>query len=304
MTKVKDKVKFYPATRKDKAGEVKKLDVPVFLFFSLKGIRLQYFTGVRVEERKWDYEIMRVKADQKEAARNNKILDRLKRWVEEIADNANALGIKLTLEEFRNKLKERTGDTSATKKPSGKTFIELYDEYIETSKLSKKEGTIKALRTGYNNLIAFSKATRTSLTFDKINQEFYNKLLEYCFTVRKFKNNSTGKLIKDLKAFLNWATEEGHNTSLEFKKKGFKMLREEPEIIYLTYDELILLYERSFEKPHLENAKNVFCFGCFTGMRFSDILALTHENIHNQDWDIHFLFLESNCRVFSASIHL
>jgi site-specific recombinase XerD len=279
MEKKKDKIKFYLERRKDNSGKIITKNVPVLLFFSFKGKRLQYFTGIRIDTEKWDAETMRVDEDQKEASRNNKILERLKRWVEEIADNANALGLQLTLEEFRNKLKERAGNTNPNKGAS-KTFIELYDEFIEVSKLSKKPGTIKALRTGYNNFVKFAKDTHTALAFDKINQEFYNKLLEYCFGKLKFKNNSTGKMIKDLKAFLNWATEEGYNSSLEFKKKGFKMLREEPEIIYLTYDELMLLYNHSFEEEHLENVKNVFCFGCFTGMRFSDITALTRENIH------------------------
>jgi integrase len=98
--------------------------------------------------------------------------------------------------------------------------------------------------------------------------------------VREFKNNSAGRLIKDLKAFLNWATDKGLNSNMDYKKKSFKKLREEPEIIYLTYEELLHLYNLELDKVTHENVRNVFCFGAFTGMRFSDIAAMTRENIH------------------------
>ena len=276
----KDKVKFYLESRKDPStGDIIKKNVPILLFYSFEGNRLQYFTGLRIDESKWDYESMRVEESQKEKTRYNKRLDRIKRWVEEITDNADALGIQLSLEEFRNKLKEKSGDTNPQKK-SSKTFRELYIEFIEVSKLSKKKGTIKALTTGKNNLFSFSDKTHTPLAFNKINQEFYNKLIEYCFDVFGFKNNTTGKLIKDLKAFLNWATEQGYNNHFDYKKKAFKMLREEPEIIFLTYEELMKLYKHKFVEDHLDRVRDVFCFGCFTGMRFSDISVLTRENIH------------------------
>jgi len=43
----------------------------------------------------------------------------------------------------------------------------------------------------------------------------------------------------------------------------------------------MLLYNfnlKKFEK--LDAIRDLFCFGCFTGMRLSDILALSHENVH------------------------
>ncbi|PBQ32344.1 hypothetical protein CNR22_11365 [Sphingobacteriaceae bacterium] len=47
---------------------------------------------------------------------------------------------------------------------------------------------------------------------------------------------------------MNWATEEGYNINLEFRKKAFKKLTEEPEIIYLTYEELMKLYNTTLKQ--------------------------------------------------------
>ena len=43
----------------------------------------------------------------------------------------------------------------------------------------------------------------------------------------------------------------------------------------------MLLYNFNLKKfKKLDAIRDLFCFGCFTGMRLSDILALSHENVH------------------------
>jgi integrase len=79
---------------------------------------------------------------------------------------------------------------------------------------------------------------------------------------------------------MNWATDREYNTNLDFRKKSFRSMSEEPEIIFLTWDELIILKDFKFKDKHLSDVRDIFCFGCFTGMRFSDIKALSPENIH------------------------
>ena len=270
-------VKFYLEKRKDADGTLITKDVPIFLFFSFNGKRLQHYTGIRINKSSWNPESMLVEKHP-ESKRYNETLKRLKRWVEEINDNSKALSQFLTLEEFRNKLKEKTGD--APVKGASKSFREHFEEYLEVSKLSKKPKTITTIRTTYNNLLDFSSKTRTALEFDNINQDFYNKLLDYCFKVKKFKNNNTGKIIKNLKAFLNWATENGYNKNLEFKKKAFKKLQELPEIVYLTFEELTFLYKMKIEDENHKRARDLFCFGCFTGMRYTDIVTMSRDDVH------------------------
>ena len=49
-------VKFYIEKRKDKAGRLKAKNVPVLLFFSFDGKRLQYYSGERIDSDDWDEE--------------------------------------------------------------------------------------------------------------------------------------------------------------------------------------------------------------------------------------------------------
>lgn len=270
-------VKFYLEKRKDKkTGEFITLNVPISLFYSFSGQRLQYFTGFRTDAAKWDDETMKVKRNYSEAAEINKELGKLKARVEDIHDKAKALGEELTLDYFREKLKN-PGEGNKNKKD----FNECLVEYIDSSSLTKGKATMVSIRSCFNIFSEFSKTTRTKLEFKNINQEFYDKFLDFCFNERNYRNAYTGKLIKGLKSFLNWGTERGYNLTLDFRKKSFKKLTEELEIIYLTYEELMHLYNFDFKSnQRLEQVRDVFCFGCFTGMRYSDIASLAPEHIH------------------------
>lgn len=267
--------KFYLEKRKDKrTGELITLHVPIFLFYSFKGKRLQYFTGYRVDAALWDEKNMKVKKNSIDAADINRELGKLKTKVEEIHDTAKALKEELTLEDFRERIKG--GPTPKTKKD----FSTCRAEYISSSALTKGTGTMSSIKSSFNRLDEFSKFTGIKLEFKNITQDFYDSFLNYCFNEKKYNNAYTGKTIKDLKSFMNWSTERDYNSNLDFKKKSFKKLTEEPEIIYLTYEELMKLYKYNLKNnTRLEHVRDVFCFGCFTGMRFSDISALAPEHI-------------------------
>jgi integrase len=269
-------VKFYLEKRKDKeTGEPLKLSVPIHLFYSFNGQRLQYYTGLRIDKAKWDEEAMQVRRNCTEASEYNRELTRLKAKVEDIEDKAKALDEELTIDYFKERL---SGKQKVTK--TKKNFQEYLDEFEASSKHTKGQGTLNAIKSSFNIFAEFSKHEGIKLDFKNINQKFYDAFLDYCFTEKDYKNGYTGKLIKDLKAFLNWATDRGYNTNFDFKKKSFKKLTEEPEIIFLTYEELMLLYKYDLEdNTRLDQIRDTFCFCCFAGMRFSDVLALAPEHI-------------------------
>jgi integrase len=237
---MKTEAKFYLEKRKDKqTGELIIRNVPIFLFYSFGGKRLQYFSGFRVDALLWDEKAMKVKRNSNDAADINRELGKLKSKIEEIHDTAKALKEELTIELFRERIK---GEQAPKAK---KDFLTCLDEYLESSKITKGEGTMRAIKSSFNSFKEFAKFTRTKLDFSNITQDFYDSFLNYCFDER-----------------------------------SFKKLTEEPEIIYLTYDELMSLYNYNLKgNTKLEQVRDVFCFACFTGMRYSDIAALAPEHI-------------------------
>ena len=277
-----NEVKFYLEKRKDKqTGRLIVHQVPILLFYSFNGQRLQYFTGMRIDAQKWDGENMKAKRNYSEAAEVNKELVRLKAKVEEFYDKAKVLDIAPTVEYFKENLRGNFNDSTVRK-----TFYQYFEEYMQKGALTKSKSWAEGVKGTINILKEFSRITNYSISFEKITQDFYENFLSFCFYKKEYYNNYTGKLIKDLKAFMNWATDRGYNTNMAFLRKEFVKLREEPEIIFLNYDEVLKLMELKLEKREHKEVRDLYCFGCFTGIRHSDLVALSEENVHKD----HVLF--------------
>lgn len=264
---------FYLEKRKDKdTGKIITENVPILLFFSFDGKRLQHFTGQRVDARKWDDESQRVKRNFSEAAEINKELGKLKVKVENIYEKAQALEVIPTVEYIRDRLRSNKGSKGS--------FWEVFDEYLQHRANHAGVNTLKKYRSTYNHLRNFSSSKHYRLEFDSINSSFYNKFFSYLAEECEHTNNTISKYIKVLKTLLNYATEEGHNKNLEFRKFGAK--EEEGEVIFLTWKELNKLYSMRIKNESLAQVRDVFCFGCFTGLRYSDIYNLKKSNIKGE----------------------
>lgn len=106
---------------------------------------------------------------------------------------------------------------------------------------------------------------------------FFQQLSKYAFTKRNVKANYFAKIIAVLKSFGRWALKKGYNRKSEFL--DFKASEQDIDIIFLTFEELMTLYNFEFESDRLSQVRDFYCFGCFTGLRFSDIEKLYLANI-------------------------
>lgn len=286
------KANFFLEKRVDKvSGELTTLNVPIYLDFSFNGKRLQYFTGFRVDADKWDDGIEKTKAGipsrkrlhPGKAKRNtadsseiNTGLTALSNKLNDICETAKALKIPLTVEYLRNELKN-----DPAKKRSANIF-EAFNIYIEEKKNSDAENTIKKYTSTLNHLTAFC-GKRTNIDFLDLNQSFLERFKSYLVKDAGHTHNTVVKYCKAIKGFVKWADGRGYNPNPDYSK--FKIDGEkEPAIIYLTWQELIHLYNIEIESEALKQVRDVFCFGCFTGQRYSDIANLKPEHIVDGIW--------------------
>lgn len=93
-----------------------------------------------------------------------------------------------------------------------------------------------------------------------------------------FLTNSAGKVVRLLKGFVNYQMAKG--TIPPINLKVFKVVEEETDANYLNERELDILYslDLSYDKE-LEEIRDVFIIGCYTGLRYSDLSTLGIENI-------------------------
>jgi integrase len=78
----------------------------------------------------------------------------------------------------------------------------------------------------------------------------------------------------------------GYTSNLQFRHKKFFVTREETDAVYLTEREVVGLYRFDFSNnKRLEQVRDLFVFGCFVGLRFSDFSSVKPENIAKIEGD-------------------
>lgn len=262
--------------RKDKID--KKGLVPVRMLISVNGERIRKnIKDIKVNPKDWRKE--RIKPNLKNEPYNyhiefNKKLEDTERKVTAIFRYIRLNDISPDKELIIKKLNEDNfGEHKLTL-----SFFDAYLEYIESHKNTRTPGSIRRYRTNRKFFQEFQKFTGYNVRFDTINIDFFEKISDYAFEERKVLNNYFGKIITGLKTFMNWSFEKNYHKNLEFKK--FKAVKNSIEVIYLTIDELMLLYKHKFESKKLEHVKDFYSFCAFTGLRYSDAKQLRVSNIY------------------------
>lgn len=262
--------------RKDKIN--KNGLIPIRMLISANGERKRIAVkNIKTSLKNWKNQ--RVKPNLKSELYNNhieynKILDELENKVKAIHRYTLLNNIPFSIEYLVEKL--NNDDFSNNK---SQNFEDSFNQFLDSSKNVRAEGTIKRYRSTLSFILDFQNASNYKVRFDNINAEFYRLFSNYAFEERNTLNNYFGRQIANLKTFMNWAHEKGFHNNLDFKK--FKTINNTIEVIYLTMDELMKLYKHSFDSKRLEHVRDFYCFGCFTGLRFSDLKQLKTSNVFN-----------------------
>jgi len=165
-----------------------------------------------------------------------------------------------------------------------KSFFEVFEMYIEIRANQLSIGIIKKYNTLLSQLKNFEKITKYNISFESINMLFYDKLTNYFIENMKHSNNTIAKAFDNLRTFLLWATDREFNTNMTFQK--FRPKENKVDICVLSEIELMKLFNSKFDSIYLERSKDVFCFECFTGARFSDIENLKRTDIKGNTWHL------------------
>ena len=249
--------------------------IPIQLVVRHNGKRIRKNIGLSVLENHWNG--YRVKPNLKKEPNNNyEIINSELQLIEEKVNKLflylKGNEIPFSVEKF-NEIFENKEEIIENKFD----FFICFEEYIEKGKLTKTPNTIKGQTTVKNYLEAFSKETKSTIAFDKMDDVFFDSLMSYSYQTRKIKQNYFAKIIKVLKSFLSWAVEKNYTQNRDFEK--FKATEHDIDIIFLTFEELMRLYNFQFDSERLSHARDFYCMGCFTGLRFSDLEKLHLANI-------------------------
>ena len=252
------------------------------------GNTVAFNVGYRVDNNKWVAEAQRCKPNTTHgrkkisAATINSEINRLEETVNDTFFFFEQTGQIPTSSELRDEVNKRNGKIVEKEK---KTFFDYYQQFIieQGKESSWSENTYKRHKTTMNHLKKFAP----DLTFADLTHEGLSRLVDYFMNVEVdnetgMKNYTAKKYINLTKWFLKWASEKGYNKELAFVTFKEKLKTIPAKVIFLEWNELMSVYNATFpDEPHLELAKDVFCFQCFTSLRYSDVKNLKKADIYD-----------------------
>ena len=248
----------------------------VYLLFRYQGQKLKYSTGQKILPKFWNPETQRVRETKKfkQYGEFNALLQKIE---DKVFDSYRKLftdGIVPTTDRLRKELNKSLQVGELAKQNNLINFIK---ESIKNS--TKQPNTILSYKNTLNKLIDFKSKYKRQLSFENIDLEFYEDFMRHCIE-KKYAPNTIGTHIKNIKYFMGEAVDKKLTANLDFKSRRFKKVEEEVYNIYLTKEELKKIYEHDFsKKKSFDTIRDIFIIGCYTGLRFSDLMSITNKNM-------------------------
>ncbi len=265
----------------------------IYLQFLYNRYRLFYSFGQTVKPGDWNKGRQRVKKKDTTTVDGkfslNELLDNLAALCEKTYNETIKNGIptpaqlKKPLVDFLNQ--NHNDDTGQP------TFFTLAERFIngeiKVKGQEKSRGSLNNYGAVTKHLKAFQVKTKTPVTFDSIDLDFFYKYVSY-LRQSGLATNTIAKDISILKVFMGEAVDLGYTTNMQYKNSKFSFSEVETEHVYLTEIELNKLYEFKFQNTKMEQVKDLFIFGAWVGLRFSDFSNIKPENIVQDEGD-HFI---------------
>lgn len=247
----------------------------IYMFFRFDGNVLKYSTRIKVNPKFWNEETQEVR--QMKGVDYELLNGRLINLSSIVSKEHIRLvneGIIPSPEKLRIPLDNYLNKTNKGATPSLLIFI---DEFIKASQ--KKPNTKKQYKTALTKLKEYKTESKKAIEYDSIDLDFYNDFVSFLFS-KKYSTNSIGTVIKNIKVFMNEAIERGYTKNDAFKNKRFKITEEASETIYLSEADIEKIYKLDLKNnKRLDKVRDLFIIGCYTGLRFSDLVQLRDENL-------------------------
>ena len=273
---------------------------PLELIYSISGQRKKYSPGIKLYKEYWDRDNQEIIYLDKRTAKKhlpnidfdklpissevtemNNRLSQLRNDIAAIEKRFELDKIIYSSEMVIDTIKQRRGPV-IKKEQDGGILFNFIDHYIETHKATREPGSLSVYRSLKAHLEAFQKETGKKVTFNSINYNFFQAYQNFLIERRGLNNTTVAKQLSTVKTFLNYAKLQG--LDVPEKYKDFKIKKETLEVIALTNDEFETLYKMDLSNnKKLDQVRDVFCFACVTGLRYSDLDQLKREHIKEDE---------------------
>lgn len=269
--------KFYLEKRKDENGRTRTKQVPILLYFSFDGKRLQLNTGERIDFSDWDFKDQRVLMSARGSKEINRYLQSLADEVMGIYLEARTMGLNPGIEYLRNQMKYN-------RRKENTSFFDVFMLFIDENHHRWSIHTFRKIRTNYHHLRKFAETEQIEIEFNRIDKTFMEQYIRFFRIKYNHSNNTISKNLDVLRWFLNWATRRGYNKSLLYKEFQFEWVskpRFSQSDLVLDWEELMRIWLFEPLSAELVEVRDIFCFMCFSGLKLSRIYQLKSSNVYS-----------------------
>lgn len=179
-------------------------------------------------------------------------------------------------------LKQAFDDTFKRTKPKMiiEPFFDIFDKFTRT--MGQQNGWSEATYKRFDSLRILLWKYNSGLLLETLTEETMQDFVQ-SLNKRELRNTTIAKTLSMMRWFLRWASRKGYYTGMlheTFKPKLKGTDGNSKEVIYLEWEELMHLYDFTFPPEHAElsEVRDVFCFCCFSGLRYSDVAKLRRSD--------------------------
>ena len=260
----------------------------IYLDFAYNSHRLKYSFGQFVNPKDWNDKKEVVKNKEATTANNKFSLNELLAKLKAICENG-IVGVVPAPETLRAQMDKYINQNDNDIKESAPTLYKLAARFISGEIKFRGKDKSKSSLQNYaavlRHLKEFEIKESYPIDFDTINLDFFYKYVDY-LTKLKLRPNTIAKDISIIKVFMGEAVDMDYTENIKFRHKKFSYNEVETDQVYLCEAELTNLYQFDLSaNKKLEQVRDLFIFGAWVGLRFSDYSTIKPENIIDVDGD-------------------
>ena len=256
-------------------------NVPIEVMITVNGERNSFSTGKQIAIEKWDKTKQQVKGKDQETQNLNNYLKAIKAKLyqkeAELLERGFIITAQILYDAYFDKvesLKERS-------------LFEVFEEHNQEQEKLVGNGVSKATHWVSVYTIRLlrefvqQKYKREDLYLRELNLNFIQSFHSFLRIDKGMAQNSSTKHLKLLKKIINLSVANSYMAFNPFST--YKVEREPVDIDFLDEEELRKIINFDTPLPRLERAKDMFLFGCFTGLSYIDIKTLTPEHFEKDN---------------------
>jgi len=257
-------------------------------YFKEEGRKFVYSTGESIHPNDWDFENKQPKnlSGRTEKAEKQRVikrqLDRYSNFFSDTIQNYKLANREVVITDIKDSFDV---EFKRTKSISSK-FFEVYNIFLTEKKNdytedANSETTIKRYEYNKKLLIDFQEYKKKKLHFNQIDKSFYNSFIDFCVNQKSHSANTLRRNVGLFKTFLYWGLENGYTYKTDFQKFKAPKAQQTDEIaLSLIQIQEVFDFDLS-NNERLEKVRDLFVFGCATGMRYSNYSKVEKKDILN-----------------------